>query len=105
MTEIIYSSDAIGSVFRHKQQCQKWDDECSCISSIIKVIHCIRSIHYTKTTVFIVHILSGRYNIVNNERRKLQMKVRLAEERDIPQIHDLLSQVANRYTYGPDLFK
>ena len=27
------------------------------------------------------------------------MKVRLAEERDIPQIHDLLSQVANRYTY------
>ena len=73
-------------------KCQKWDDECSCISSIIKVIHCIRSIHYTKITVFIVHILSGRYNnIVNNERRKLQMKVRLAEERDIPQIHDLLS--------------
>ena len=34
------------------------------------------------------------------------MKVRLAEERDIPQIHDLLSQVALVHHKGrPDLFK
>ena len=75
--------------------------------SIIKVIHSIRSIHYTKIAVFIVHIFSGRYNIkVNDERRELQMKVRMAEERDIPRIHDLLSQVALVHHKGrPDLFK
>lgn len=75
--------------------------------SIIKVIHSIRSIHYTKIAVFIVHIFSERYNIkVNDERRELQMKVRMAEERDIPRIHDLLSQVALVHHKGrPDLFK
>ncbi len=40
------------------------------------------------------------------ERNDLEMNVRLAEEKDIPRIHELLSQVALIHHKGrPDLFK
>ena len=63
--------------------------------------------HYEKISVFIVHIFPERYNDgVNDERRELQMKVRMAEEHDIPRIHELLFQVAMVHHKGrPDLFK